>query len=276
VTRLFFPEVIEILETDKLLLKDPDAQALKPRLERAIKYIFESEGDVDRETVQNIHLTSEEMIDAGLFHLPFPSIWIEDPWFDEWTKLLHAERIREGRFFWFCEEHDGRIDIFSVQANPPYVGFISQVTPTQRRKLRRTYTFHTVPHTIDLSPDRTRPEWAESFNSPLHSVRQFLVTLATAQADVEVVPGKPWKRKQPIKTREYEHRVLRILLPGETRHSVGESQSTGARRKLHFVSGYIWGKNTRPKEEQRWIAPFWRGDVKEGVSLTRHREVIRS
>jgi len=272
-TNLLFPDMLHVMETEKIW---PE---MRPRFEASEKFIFKSEGDLERETVKQIHLTSEEMIDAGLFHLPFPSVWIEDPWDQSVIALLRSVGAPEGRHFWYCEEEGDRILVYSVEGQPqPQAGLYRQLNPTGMLPLNlrhRQYAFHSEPHVIDLSPGRKPVPWAESFDSPLHSVRQFIVTLATAQADVEIIPGKPWKNKQPVKTREYDHRILRILLPGETRHSIGDHEATGAKRKLHFVSGYIWGKNAKPKEEQRWIAPYWRGDAAHGVSLTRHREILR-
>jgi hypothetical protein len=43
---------------------------------------------------------------------------------------------------------------------------------------------------------------------------------------------------------------------------------------MHLVRGYVYGKNTRPLAEQRWVKPYWRGDKELGVVATpEHYEV---
>ncbi len=252
--KLFFPEVIDALaEMKKTTGTDHGFPAL---FEEAVKFIHESSGDLVDSQVQDIHATAEVMIDAGLFHLPFKSVWIEDP--------FPAQTAgREGRYFLYCVEKANEIHIYTV------VGL-----PSKHPKRKRDYTFYACPEVLSLSPDRERLPWYTTKNTSKYSLMQFVINLATAQADVEKVAGKPWKRSQPIKTRRYEHSVVRIILPGETRRSVDEAKGMGSKRKLHFVSGYIWGKNTRPTEEQRWIPPCWRGDASIGVVKPKHREVI--
>lgn len=271
--RLFLPEVLHVLDSEIIPKSDdPLIRVLRARFEAAEKYVFESLGDLEEQTVKDIHETSEEMIDAGLLHLPFPRLWIEDPWPENVVKLLRSKNLPEGRAMWYCEENDGQIDVWGIDATPPEVEVVEMVRAgvLPRNRIARFYKFHSRPLTIDLKPDRERPDWTTSFDSPLHSIRQFIVTLATAQARIEHIPGRRWKPKQPIRTREYAHRVLRIApAPHEGGHGDGE----GHKRGLYFVSGYIWGKYTRPKEEQRWIAPQWRGDVKYGVVSKRVRKI---
>lgn len=278
--RLHFPRVLDLLLKEDNLA---EARFMIPFMERAQRYVFESYGDTDDAVSKAVHYTSEEMIDAGMFHLPFPVIWIEDPWSVEqmaaaWENAgvasEAARAIRAGALtqadikgashLHLCIEEFQRITMWSVTTLPirdPYTG-----------KISIQYQFHGIPREIDLSPDR-KPEtdWLKWKGENVHCMKQLLVTLATKQAHTTKHEGHPWKKKQPIKTRQYDFTTVEIRVAGQTQ---AEAMSqTGRRRKLELVSGYIWGKHTRPKDDQRWIAPYWRGDEALGVVLRDHYEV---
>ena len=88
--KLLFPKVLDHLTNKAIVwcdLTDPyslrrarsSAAALAPQMERAEKFIFDSGTDNDHDFVGAVRETALEMMQAGLFHLPHPVTWIEDP-----------------------------------------------------------------------------------------------------------------------------------------------------------------------------------------------------
>jgi hypothetical protein len=99
----------------------------------------------------------------------------------------------------------------------------------------------------------------------MYASTKFLVTLATTNHIQEREPGKPFKPRIPQKFREYPHVIIRVPDYAAARGSKSDGDSSGARRRMHLVEGYVWGRNTRPRDEQRFIFPHWRGDQSIGV-----------
>lgn len=272
--KLLYPRVIELLTQTR----DPDKAALgrrlAPLMEKAERFVFESYGDADPEVFKAVHFTAEEMIDAGFFHLPYPILWFEDPWnYDDMlAKQLDSMRALFGELLpsrdafdtwgansYLCIEERDRIWVWGVTSSPePRIG--------------HQFLFHGVPTEIDLRADRpANLDWQKQLGGPLHAVKQLIVTLATKQAEVTDIAGKPWKPKCPLKLREYGFKTVQIKVAGQTQAEA--HAATGRRRKLELVRGYMYGKNTRPREHQRWVAPYWRGDESLGVTMRDHYEV---
>ena len=55
---------------------------LLPLIHQAEKIIFDSGSDQDADTTTAIRDTSVNMLEANLFHQPFKTIWVEDPYED--------------------------------------------------------------------------------------------------------------------------------------------------------------------------------------------------
>ena len=115
---------------------------------------------------------------------------------------------------------------------------------------------------------------AKTIGEAIFATKKFVVTLATEQAIREHVdvPGGPRAQAAAARARRYPYTIIRV--PTYVPETAGESGKPGTPRRCHLVRGYVWGKNTRPKEEQRWIAPFWRGDAALGIA-TRSHYVVR-
>src|SRR6476620_9490602 len=66
---------------------DPFRLSLKrnivPVMKAASKFIFDSGSDRNKATRDAILDTASNMVDAGLFHLPHSTVWIEDPFENE-------------------------------------------------------------------------------------------------------------------------------------------------------------------------------------------------
>jgi hypothetical protein len=95
------------------------------------------------------------------------------------------------------------------------------------------------------------------------------VTLATEQADREDVAGKPFRKRWPKQNRQYQHTIVRVPLD-TTEPRESEARGPSGTRRKHLVRGYMWGKNTRPQAEWRWIRPFWRGSAEVGIVERSH------
>jgi hypothetical protein len=267
--KLLFADCLRVMETERLL---PERQKLMVKAER---YFFETYGDVDEDTVRAIFDTAQEMIEYGLFHLPHPLIWLEDPWPANW--MDEAERLTgmsppatlghaRGRQLYLLQEHEDRIVIELITASS---------LPGRPSDFR--YQLFTIPTVISLKPGDAA-DWRAEIGTSAIAVKQFVVTLATAQAAQERRVSGGYGGSVPKARRSLPYTDVRIVVP-QAGPSGGAGLGSGdghhARRKYHLVAGYMWGKHTRPREAQRWVAPFWRGDAALGVAGHDHYEVRR-
>ena len=104
----------------------------------------------------------------------------------------------------------------------------------------------------------------------VYALKKFLVTLATRQAITECVDRKK-SAGLPKRFRDYPHTIIRVPLDETSGHT--DPRAAGPKRRKHLVRGCTWGKNTRPLEERRWIAPFFRGSAELG-EVTRSHTVV--
>lgn len=233
---------------------------LTDKIHKAVKFIFDSGSDQDPETVSAVRDTAVAMIEAGFFHLPFPLILIEDPFENS-----------ESRNFYLCEEIDRFVRVHLIQRIPRKIEGVDAKVPR--------YMVYPNPFEIDLSEPSdlftvvglekrpVEPTYEKTIGEAIYSVKKFLVALNTENLEQEKVEGRPWKASLPKKYRHYAHTIIRIPDDDTPIHTGTGRGGAGVKRRKHLVRGFIWGKNTRPKEEQRWVKPYWRGaqevEVKE-------------
>jgi hypothetical protein len=110
-----------------------------------------------------------------------------------------------------------------------------------------------------------------------YAFRKFIVTLGAGGVEREEISGErlPSKPKRPDgglrKPRaEYPYTIIRI--PNDPSPG-NDGSDRGPRRRRHFVRGFVWGKNTRPREEQRWVAGYYRGAAELGEVERSHYEI---
>jgi hypothetical protein len=278
--KLHAGHLIEHLQFKALLLTHPDRppELLEPkdkrrpklfgdlikRIEAAPKYIFDSGNDKDPDQMDKVRKTATAMMDFDLFHLPFPSIWVEDPFIDN---------PDERRYYYFMSENyqTRRITVHHFARMPEF-------------KETGEFTYVYTPYQFEKDLDITTDKWAwvgpdpslhegtvwwdafvQPFREAMYASTKFLVTLATTNHIAEKDPGRPFKQRIPHKFREYPHVIIRVPEYVPTKKGEKTGDGTGAKRRMHLVAGYVYGKNTRPIEEQKLILPYWRGDQTIGV-----------
>lgn len=281
--RLHLPEVMHALAHKPILVMPPTAipfvcepahperralvNRLLPLMDRAQKYIFDSGSDQDEDTVAAVRLTATNMMEAGLFHQPHPVMWIEDPFDDDPTN--------EMRNYLLAIEQGTLIRIFFVQrfgvqrANIP-AGIRAKNIPQ--------FLLHNFHYTIDLANPEDRflvegidhcdENYMQIAGEAVYSYKKMIVTLNIEKLELERVKvGKTkghWNGDP--RTKPYDHTIVRVPFETRpTRTANGEPSGDPAPRRRTMVAGYQWGKHTRPRDQQRWIKPFYRGDASVGT-----------
>lgn len=229
---------------------------LLPWMHQAKKFIFDSGSDKDEQTTAAVRETAVNMMEAGLFHLPHPITWIEDPFEDN----------PEMRFYYLCKEDESGIVMIFLQGMPPSVG---------GGRDQPRYILMQQPAIIDLKAvtdkfiiggaDECDSIVGNSYAEAIYSLKKFIVCLNTEDIIREKVEGRPFKAALPKKFRQYEHAIIRVPLDTFDDRYVEPGTGGGRKRRKHLVRGYTWGRNTRPVEQQRWIKPFFRGSQEIGV-----------
>lgn len=244
-------------------------------MHKAEKFIFDSGTDQDVETVSAVRSTAFAMLEHGLLHLPAPLCWIEDP-FDSDTDKDGAHRL-----YYLCKELKTEIVVVLFQLVDPLTA--AELPRSSRRALPK-YTMFGNPFLISLEKpsdlfnivgaDSAVPELSRAASTAVYSVKKFLVTLAAQQTVRERVEPPRVRGVSTGPRKEYAHTVVRIptYIPERT-EGTGDARGPQGRRRMGLVAGYVWGKNTRPLEQQRWIAPFWRGNAALGFVAPKVRVV---
>lgn len=252
------PEVYEASNKFRQRLVAP----LVPLIHRSQKFIFDSGSDQDERTTTAVRETAVNMIEAGLFHQPFPDMWIEDP---------YEDNPDNQRNFYLASEKDKKIKIWSfAKLDLDFLGRNSKIDGKRVAAL----CLNLYPLIIDLEqpkdaflvdgPEHISILYSKILGETVYSYKKLIVTLNTENLNIDKIripTGKKSWDGNP-RTRPYDHSIVRV--PVETFHegNVGVlNSSEGKPRRKHLVRGFVWGKHTRPKEEQRWIKPHWRGDA---------------
>lgn len=110
----------------------------------------------------------------------------------------------------------------------------------------------------------------------IYTIKKFLVTLNTTNHEqVKVGQGKKKGVAGLLNKRRssFAHTIIRVP-EDDTPVSIGLGHGgSRIKRRKHLVRGFVWGKNTRPIEEQRWVKPYWRGAQEVGVVDRSHYDV---
>lgn len=246
---------------------------LIPVIERSHKFIFDSGSDQDELTTTAVKETAINMIEAGLFHQPFPDIWIEDP---------YEESPETYRNFYLAREKDRKITLWSfTKLDMSLLGVNGSRLKIDGKKIT-PLCMHMFPLVIDLdssdggfmvpSVDDVQPQYAKILGETVYAYKKFIVSLNTENLTIEKVLAnnnkKTWNGDP--RTRQYDHSIVRV--PMETAETTSEASHSGdgKPRRKHLVRGFVWGKNTRPLDEQRWIKPYWRGTLQGDIVERTH------
>jgi hypothetical protein len=230
------------------------------------RFIFDSGEDNSKEEIKAFDDTTEELIAADLFHLPYPTVWIED----------YFSRDPSGfRYCYFCSEIDNQIIAWSVTYWPkdcksaedfsiPAFANRCSVLGVLVWDTKPSFGFRYYVPDNEAEADPSRTVYKRISAATL-MLEKFIATMAASNTVRE--PGETKRRtarpgRDPMSRREKDFKTViygftHVAPPADDTVPV---EAGGYRpRKRHLVRGYTWGRNTRPKEEQRWIAPFWRG-----------------
>lgn len=286
--RLLCPEILYMLRHRPIVLSSGGAflaepsdkrrvaalSPLLPLIHRAEKFIFDSGSDQDERTVMAVRQTAVNMQEAGLFHLPHKITWIEDP---------YEDAPDEKRNFYLATEDDSIIRMYVA-------------TYLDQRLMAESWgavvggntsnlIFHATPLVIDLTtpsddfaiiaPSLADVLIRQIFQEAMYSFKKFIVTLNTENLQIERVRSPVKGTRQGSRFRHYEHRIIRVPLDTSPQTGDQGNGTSGKPRRRHLVRGYVFGKNTRPKEQQRWIKPYWRGDAEIGIVERDHYEIGR-
>jgi hypothetical protein len=260
--------------TPKMKQREKLLGPLVPKIDKARKYIFNSGSDREPEQLDSIRNTAISMLDFDLFHLPAPIVFVEDPF----------DKDPDGMRYYYLMEEDKDARTISVH-------FFARLRETRLIDKDMDYTYIPYAFFKDLNTSDDAWGWAaekpieqmaagspwwplfeKPFTEAMYACTKFLVILSTTNHIQEKDPGKPFKQRIPYQFREYPHTLIKL----PERVTWGKEKSgkgTGAKRSFHFVDGYVWGKNTRPREEQRFIYPYFRGSQEVGVVERTHTEV---
>lgn len=244
-----------------------------PLIHGAEKFIFDSGSDQDERTVMAVRETAVNMIEAGLFHQPHPLIWVEDPYEDAPETQRH--------YYLGHEKDDGIIiRVFTRMSQKR----LHQMAGLDGVPSLPDFSFHPYPLYIDLREPSDQftilglrnsalsPIYSKVLGEAVYSYKKLIVTLASTNPEIERVRPKG-EAGGDSRHRAYDHRIIRIPLDTDPSERSGPSKGTGVRRRRHLVRGYVFGRFTRPVEQQHWVKPYWRGDRELGISQHSHYEL---
>lgn len=269
--KLHLPEIMDVLETKPFAMMMPDGalltferknkhrgritQRLLPLMHEAQKFIFDSGSDQDPKVVQIYRDTALAMLETNTFHLPFPVIWVEDPFSDETSH-------HDLRFYYLAKEHPDHIELYHITRLPKTemrddIRYLINGCRMVIDKVDVSDKFTILD--IDTPPD---PIVGKSAAEAVYGLKKFLVAISISDTVRDKVPGSPYKASLPKKFRKYPYTVIRIPEDDtEADTVIGEAREShpGTKKRKHLVMGYTWGKHTRSQDEWRLIKPYWRG-----------------
>ena len=217
-------------------------------------FIFDSGQDNPPDEIQAFQETAEELASEGLFRLPYPTVWIEDYFSDDPNGT---------RVCYLIHECDAGMACWSVVVNPKdehihVLGILSWI------KDLNMFGYRMPEEAEQKWPEEEQRVYQRSSMATL-MLQKFIGTLAasntvrergeTRRREVRKGRNPTSKRGKDFKTVVYGYTHVSPPLDD----SVPPDASGYQPCKRHLVRGYTWGKNTRPKDEQRRIEPFWRG-----------------
>ena len=247
---------------------------IRPMVHRAGKFIFDSGVDADTDTTQAVKDTALAMIEDRRFHLPYPTTWIEDP--------FETDPTGEFRNYYLAYEMENQIRVWRVYRPPEDTSHNSYICAVPLIiDLAKPHDGHTIPIDIPAGHPGHNPRVfsfiRELLSETDYAFRKFIVTLGSGGVEREDVVtersaagGNSREGSDAVPTGRYNYTIIRI--PNDMLFSDSKS-GTGRRRRRHFVRGFVWGKNTRPREEQRWVAGYYRGSAELGETERSHYEM---
>lgn len=251
-------------------------EPLLPLIHQAEKYIFDSGTDTEwigaaDPEVQAFRESAVAMMEMDLFHLPHSPMWIEDPYGEDPDYMRNYYLVRE-----FPEKKAIELWLFKRYRTSFYL--------PQHKGKDEIVVF--VPFPAMIPYDKPDDDWFtinvpamhsasllhRSLGEAVYCFKKLIVTLAAQGTEREhVAAARP--RDTTSGRRGYAHHVIYVPVDPVPPQAAPGPPGSGRQRRKHLVSGYVWGRHTRPREEQRFIAPHWRGSAELGTVEHSHRRV---
>jgi hypothetical protein len=254
--KLLLPSVLAHLTQQARGQRDSVQAGMIAMMHEAEKFVFDSGMDRDESVTTAFRETALAMMEAGIFHLPYPMVWVEDPFPDDDPD--------QTRYMYLCIERDKKIFIWFY--SDLFGSIVSLPEPLEINLEKPTDSFYyptTNPHA---------PAFYKVASEAVYAVKKFIVTLGTRGTERATVKGGNHALNMKPRGRKYPFTVVRI--PTDYSSPIeGDEKGHGGYRRMHLVRGSIWGKNTRPVEEQRWIESYWRGREDLGTVTHHHHQV---
>lgn len=222
-----------------------------PRIHQSQKFIFDSELDADPQTKEAIRETANNMIEAGIFHLPHNLIWLEE-------QFITHEKVKT---FYLCEEVGDKIRIQTFSLIRKNVCFLAQtaIINLDKNAIHKSYD-------VELFDDKSQPSVKDLW-AAVYAVKKLVVFLNSRGTEEEKIRVPGHRNIGNFKNRLYPHSIVRI--PSEIQEP-STATGTGKRRRLHLVRGFT---RTYQNGNKIWIDPFWRGSKELGEVVRDHYEI---
>lgn len=232
-------------------------------------FIFDSGQDNPPEEIQAFQETAAELESEDLFHLPFPTIWIED---------YFSDTPNGTRVCYLCHECKEGIACWSVVINPEE-DHMHVLGVFLWLRDQHMFGYRIPPEASARWPEEERRIYQRSSMATL-MLQKFIGTLAasnTVRERGETKRREVLKGRNPTSKRGKDFKT--VIYPythvGPPIDDTVPADASGHQpRRRHLVRGYTWGKTTRPKDQQRRILPYWRGQGE--VTETRQHYELRT
>ena len=247
------------------------------KIQQANKIIFDSGSDQDPRTTEAVKVTAVNMLEAKLFHQPYPICFIEDPYSDD----------PDGqRNFYLTIEKEKSITVWFFQK----LNIARHFGRMMGGKNFPDLAFHPYPLVIDLvdAKDEFRvmggpagealgvnAMYGKILAESIYAFKKLIVTLNTENhihEKVRAASAKGWKGDP--RNKPYDHTIIRIPSEDDLGDEPGDGSGTRiyTGRRKHLVRGYLRNRS-KPLEQQTWVKPYWRGNSDIGTVERDYYEV---
>ena len=262
-TQLYLPSMLKLLDKD-----DPEIRAdlstagfKKEYITSSQKFIYNTGSD-DDEKSDNVKSTAYAMMAQNRFRMPYPIVWMEDP-FDDGIDVI--------RFYLFREVSNNTIHISVADSLPTKIAVSpgNAVLRTDKGAGEDEFQVRVVAN-IDDDMKRMAERTLREAGYALMKMVVVLNTKGTETEHKDKAKGlRAYAKSSKRRWRGCPYTIIRE--PLDTTSSI--RLPNGSVPRKHFVRGYQWGRHTRPPDEQKWIEPYWRGSEDKGLYERDHYEI---
>lgn len=236
-----------------------------PTLEEAPCFVFRSREVADGSD-EEVMASLEAMAEYDRLHLPYGQIWVETKdWLEYYARDSvdgpDKEKVHLG--IAATETEDGRI-LFQAfadrkQVKPSCCVLYGEIDKAAFAERGEPVIVH--------APDRVDAIGEDEGYQRLitraagRCLTELLFLLSTSGVSKETVTGDQTKGGGKNKKKSRKRRgdparsytVIRVPYYFDTEEGAGDGSGRGRWKRPHVRRAHMWGKNTRPLEQQRWI-----------------------